>query len=169
VIIEGAAVVIEVDNVDTDVLYPGPYLNIDDPEVMKIHLFEGLDPSLRDKLGGKTILVVGENFGAGSSREHVPLAMKAWGIRAVVGRSFARIFFRNCINLGLPAIVCSEAVAAAANGSKIRIEAEQGRVEVDGVSFDSPVLPPFVIDMIQGGGLVNYVRQRLAERAASEE
>jgi 3-isopropylmalate/(R)-2-methylmalate dehydratase small subunit len=168
-IIEGVAVVIEADNVNTDVLYPGPYLNIDDPEVMKLHLFEGLDPSLRDKLGGKTILVVGENFGAGSSREHVPLAMKAWGIGAVVGRSFARIFFRNCINLGLPAIVCAEGVAAAADGSKIRIDAGQGRVEVDERVFHTPVLPQFVIDMIRGGGLVEYVRRRLAERAASEE
>ena len=160
-IIEGAAVVIEIDNVNTDVLYPGPYLNIDDPEVMKLYLFEGLDPSLRDKLGGRTILVVGENFGGGSSREHVPLAMKAWGIGAVVGRSFARIFFRNCINLGLPAITCPDAVEAAADGSTIRIAAEEGRVEVDGRSFDTTVLPPFVIDMIRGGGLVEYVRRRL--------
>jgi 3-isopropylmalate/(R)-2-methylmalate dehydratase small subunit len=169
VIIEGTAVVIEVDNVNTDVLYPGPYLNIDDPEVMKLYLFEGLDPSLRDKLGGKTILVVGDNFGGGSSREHVQLAMKAWGVGAVVGRSFARIFFRNCINLGLPAIACSGAVAVAADGSRIRIDPGQGRVEVDGCSFDTPVLPRFVIDMIQGGGLVEYVRGRLAERAAGEE
>jgi len=169
VIIEGAAVVIEADNVNTVVLYPGPYLNIDDPERMKLYLFEGLDPSLRDKLGGRTVLVVGHNFGGGSSREHVPLAMKAWGIGAVVGRSFARIFYRNCINLGLPAIACTEAVDAAADGSKISIDAEQGRVEVDGRSFDTPVLPPFVIDMIQGGGLVKYVQRRLAERAASEE
>ena len=168
-IIEGAAVVIEIDDVNTDVLYPGPFLNIDDPEVMKLHLFEGLDPSLRDKLGGRTVLVVGENFGGGSSREHVPLAMKAWGIEAVVGRSFARIFFRNCINLGLPAIVCGEAVAAAALGSNIRIEAEQGKVEVDGCSFDTPVLPSFVIDMIRGGGLVDYVRRRLAERSQNEQ
>jgi 3-isopropylmalate/(R)-2-methylmalate dehydratase small subunit len=169
VIIEGTAVVIEVDNVNTDVLYPGPYLNIDDPEVMKLYLFEGLDPSLRNKLEGKTVLVVGENFGAGSSREHVPLAMKASGIGAVVGKSFARIFFRNCINLGLPAIVCGQGVAAAADGSKILIDAGQGRVEVDGRLFDTAVLPPFVIDMIQGGGLVNFVRKRLAERAAGEE
>src|SRR5690606_34756017 len=83
----GAAVVIRQDNVDTDVLYPGSYLNIADPERMKPYLFEGLDPSLRDQLGGATILVVGENFGTGSSREHVPHAMVAWGIRCVVGKS----------------------------------------------------------------------------------
>jgi 3-isopropylmalate/(R)-2-methylmalate dehydratase small subunit len=160
-IIEGRAVMIAADDVNTDVLYPGPYLNIDDPEQMKHYLFEGLDPSLRDKLGGTTILMVGENFGGGSSREHVPQAMKAWGIGAVVGRSFARIFFRNCINLGLPAIVCPEAVAVAADGSEIRIAAEEGRVEVDDRAFETPALPPFVIDMVRRGGLVPYVRQRL--------
>ncbi len=160
-IIEGAAVVIEADNVNTDVLYPGPYLNIDDPEQMKLYLFEGLDPSLRDKLGEKTILVVGDNFGGGSSREHVPLAMKAWGIGAVVGKSFARIFFRNCLNLGLPAIACPEAVEAAADGSKITIVADQGRVEVDDRLFVAAALPPFVIEMMRGGGLVEYVRRRL--------
>jgi hypothetical protein len=101
-IIEGKAVVIDKDNVDTDVLYPGTYLSIDDPEEMKPYLFEALDPSLRDQLDGPTILVVGGNFGAGSSREHVPHAMKASKIVCVVGKSFARIFHRNCLNLGLP-------------------------------------------------------------------
>ena len=90
-IIEGAAVAIAEDNVDTDVLYPGPFLNIEDPERMRAHLFEGLDPSLRDRLEGDTVLVVGENFGSGSSREHVPQGMRASGVRCVVGRSFARI------------------------------------------------------------------------------
>jgi len=161
-IIEGSAVVIAADDVNTDVLYPGPYLNIDDPEQMKNYLFEGLDPSLRDKLGGApTVLVVGENFGGGSSREHVPHAMKAWGIGAVVGRSFARIFYRNCINLGLPAIVSADAVAAAKDGSEIRIAADEGMIRVDGREFSTPALPPFVIDMIRRGGLVEYVKRRL--------
>jgi 3-isopropylmalate/(R)-2-methylmalate dehydratase small subunit len=160
-IIEGRAVVVPGDDVNTDVLYPGPYLNIDEPEKMKDFLFEGLDPSLRDRLGGPTVLVVGRNFGGGSSREHVPLAMKAWGVGAVVGRSFARIFFRNCINLGLPAVVCPEAVDAAHGDSAVRIVADEGRVEVDGRGFAAPVLPPFVIDMVKRGGLVPYVRGRL--------
>jgi len=161
-IIEGRAVAVPGDDVNTDVLYPGPYLNIDDPEKMKDYLFEGLDPSLRDRLGGPTVLVVGRNFGGGSSREHVPLAMKAWGVGAVVGRSFARIFYRNCINLGLPVMVCPAAVDAARPDSEIRIHAEDGRVEVDGVAFKATVLPPFIIDMVQRGGLVPYVRDRLA-------
>ncbi len=162
--IEGAAVIIDADNVNTDVLYPGPYLNIDDPEQMKSFLFEGLDPSIRDRLGGSTVLVVGRNFGGGSSREHVPLAMKAWGIGALVGRSFARIFFRNCINLGLPAIVCPAAVEAARPGATIRVAPREGRVDVDGHAFEATVLPPFIIEMVRRGGLVPYVRRRLSEQ-----
>ena len=160
-IIQGSAVMVDEPDVNTDVLYPGPYLNVDDPEQMKRHLFEGLDPSLRDLLVGDTVLVVGENFGGGSSREHVPLAMKASRIRAVVGRSFARIFFRNCINLGLPVISCAPAVEASRPGCRIRITAEEGRVDVDGSVFEVAPLPSFIIDMVRGGGLIPWVRGRL--------
>ena len=89
---------------------------------MTQYLFEGLDPSLRAELGGDTALVVGSNFGAGSSREHVPQAMSASGIRFLVGKSFARIFYRNCINLGLPAVIAPDAVDAAGAGSAIELE-----------------------------------------------
>ena len=98
--LEVKAVVVPGDDVDTDVLYPGAYLNITDVETMKRYLFEGIDPSLRDQLGGDTALVVGANFGAGSSREHVPQAMHAWGIRFLVGASFARIFDTGCFPCG---------------------------------------------------------------------
>ena len=94
-IIEGRAVVIPGDDVDTDVMYPGQFLNIDDPELMKPYLFEGFDPSLRDQLGDDAIIVTGRNFGIGSSREHPVQALKAWGVQAVVGPSFARIFRRK--------------------------------------------------------------------------
>ncbi len=160
-IICGTALVIDRDDVNTDLLYPGPYLNIDEPERMKSYLFEGLDPSLRDRLADDTILVVGANFGGGSSREHVPLAMKAWGIRAVVGRSFARIFFRNCINLGLPVVVSAAGVAAARQGSTVRIVADEGVIQVDGRRFTTTVLPAFILDMTRRGGLVPWVRARL--------
>jgi 3-isopropylmalate/(R)-2-methylmalate dehydratase small subunit len=165
-IIEGRAVVIDMDDVNTDVLYPGPYLNVDEPEEMKAFLFEGLDPSLRDLLGGDTVLVVGDNFGGGSSREHVQLAMKAWGVRAVVGKSFARIFFRNCINLALPAVSCAAAAESAHPGSAIRIMPDTGVIEVDGGSFQSSPLPPFIIDMFRTGGLEGWVRRRLEEKAS---
>ena len=115
-IIEGRAVVIAGDDVDTDVMYPGQFLNIEDPELMKAHLFEGYDPALRDQLGPDTIIVAGANFGLGSSREHVVQAMKAWGVRCLVGVSFARIFRRNAVNLGLPALECAGAAGAARPG-----------------------------------------------------
>ena len=120
--VEGIALVVPGDNIDTDVMYPGAYLNVEDPEQMAQYLFEGFDPTLRERLVDGTILVVGSNFGIGSSREHVPLAMKGSGIRGVVGRSFARIFYRNCVNLGLAIVACPDAVDAARDGSRIAID-----------------------------------------------
>ena len=153
--------VVDQDNVDTDVMYPGAFLNIPDPEQMKNHLFEGLDPSLRDQLVGDTILVVGENFGMGSSREHVPQAMKAAGIQCVVGKSFARIFERNCVNLGLMVAVAPEAAHAASPGSQIRVDPHAGTVDVDGTVYAAPALPKFMLDMIESGGLVAWAQRRL--------
>ncbi len=167
-ILRGKAVVVEQANVDTDVLYPGAYLNITDVEAMKSHLFEGLDPSLLQELEGDTVLVVGENFGVGSSREHVPQAMKGWGIKLILGRSFARIFYRNCLNLGLPAVIAPEAAAAARRGSLVEYDAVGGTVSVDGQSFSARPMPPFLREMIDAGGLVEWTRSRTAaDRAAS--
>jgi 3-isopropylmalate/(R)-2-methylmalate dehydratase small subunit len=160
VILEGTAVVIRGDNVDTDVLYPGAYLNIDDPDEMKRYLFEGYDPSLREQLGGDAIIVVGSNFGMGSSREHVPQAMRAWGVRCLVGKSFARIFRRNCVNLGLPVLDCPEASEAARRGSRIRIDTDTGEVEVDGTAFRSRPIAPFVLQLQAAGGLVPWASER---------
>jgi len=161
VIIEGRAVVIPGADVDTDVMYPGQFLNIDDPEEMKPYLFEGFDPSLRDQLGDDAILVTGANFGIGSSREHVPQAMKAWGVQAVVGPSFARIFRRNCVNLGLLAVEAPEAAAAALHGSRIRIDTETGRVEVDGSPYDAAPIAPIVQELQTAGGLIPHARGRV--------
>jgi 3-isopropylmalate/(R)-2-methylmalate dehydratase small subunit len=161
--VKGKAVVVPGTNVDTDVLYPGVYLNIDDPELMKPYLFEGLDPALRNQLTGDTILVVGENFGMGSSREHVPLAMKAWGIRCVVGISFARIFYRNCINLALPAISCPEAARAAKTGSDVLVDAGAGKVTIDGHEYKASPVPPFMLEMLERDGLIPWAQHRLAQ------
>ena len=158
-IVTGRAVVVSGDNIDTDVLYPGEHLNVTAVEEMRRHLFDGLDPSLRDLLVGDTILIVGANFGAGSSREHVPQAMKASGVRALVGESFARIFYRNCINLGLPAFVNAKAAAAAKPGSEIEIDTD-GAIVVDAARYDLPPLPPFMQDLLDRGGLENWVRAR---------
>lgn len=152
--------VIEGDNVDTDVMYPGQYLNIEDPDKMKGHLFEGYDPALREQLGGDVVLVTGWNFGIGSSREHVPIAIKAWGVRCVLGKSFARIFRRNCANLGLPALACPEAATAAGSESKIRIDTDSGEVQVDGADFQAESVPRFVLELQEVGGLVQWARQR---------
>jgi len=164
VIVEGRAVLVVEDNLDTDVMYPGAFLNVDDPEKMKPHLFEGYDPSLREQLaGGDAVIVTGENFGLGSSREHVPIAMLAWGVRAVLGKSFARIFYRNCVNLGLPAVACREAVDGARSGSAIRIDPDSGEVEIDGRRFQAEPLHPFVRELAGAGGLVAWARAELED------
>ncbi len=152
--------VIDGDNVDTDVMYPGEFLNIEDPDAMKAHLFEGYDPGLRDLLGEDAILVTGSNFGIGSSREHVPLAIKAWGVRCVLGKSFARIFRRNCVNLGLPVLACPEAVEVTRSGSSINIDTDSGEVDVDGRNFQAEPVPRFVLELQDAGGLVEWARLR---------
>jgi 3-isopropylmalate/(R)-2-methylmalate dehydratase small subunit len=162
----GRAVVIALDNVDTDVLFPGPFLSVTDVAEMPKYLFEGLDPSLRDQLVGPTALVVGANFGSGSSREHVPQAMAASGITFLVGRSFARIFSRNCLNLGLPIVICPEAVDAAKPGDQLELDLEAGLLTVAGVAYQAPALPPFMRDLLDKGGLVAWVRGRIDSTTA---
>jgi 3-isopropylmalate/(R)-2-methylmalate dehydratase small subunit len=158
--VEGVALVVPGDDVDTDVMYPGAYLNVEDPAQMAQYLFDGFDPSLRDRLVDGTILVVGSNFGIGSSREHVPLAMQGSGIQGVLGRSFARIFYRNCVNLGLAIVACPAAADAAHDGARIAIDAT-GTVEVDGVEFDVPASPQLVLELGAAGGLVGWTASRL--------
>jgi 3-isopropylmalate/(R)-2-methylmalate dehydratase small subunit len=158
--VEGVALIVPGDDIDTDLMYPGAYLNVEDPEQMAQYLFEGFDPTLRERLVDGTILVVGSNFGIGSSREHVPLAMKGSGIVGIVGRSFARIFYRNCVNLGLAIVACPDAVEAARPGSTIVID-PAGRVEVDGREFDAPPAPPLVLEVGAAGGLVDWTASRL--------
>lgn len=163
-IIDGRAVVIPGDDVDTDVMYPGQYLNIDDPEQMKPYLFEGYDPSLRDQLGDDAIVVTGRNFGIGSSREHPVHALKAWGVRAVVGPSFARIFRRNCVNIGVVLIEAPEAAAAAKPGSRLRIDTGTGGIDVDGSRYEAAPVAPLVGELQEAGGLVPWTARRAAGR-----
>jgi 3-isopropylmalate/(R)-2-methylmalate dehydratase small subunit len=158
----GRAVVIDEDNVDTDVLYPGSFLNIEDPDLMSPHLFEGLDPALRAEMARDTILVVGENFGTGSSREHVPLAMKASGVTCLVGKSFARIFRRNCLNLGLPLVDCPEAVVHTTTGSDVVVDLDRGLVVVNGDRFAIVPMPDFMRRMVDAGGLIPWLREKAA-------
>jgi len=167
-IIAARVVRIRGDNIDTDVLYPGPFLNIEDPEVMKDYLFEGLDPALRARLRGHTALVVDSNFGSGSSREHVPRAMKASGVRCVIARSFARIFYRNCINLGLLAVAAPRVVDAAEDDAILTMDLEAQVAEIEGSTISLSGLDPFILETIAAGGFVEWARDHPPIKAATE-
>jgi 3-isopropylmalate/(R)-2-methylmalate dehydratase small subunit len=161
-IIEGSAVVVRESNVDTDALYPGSYLSILDPEEMKAHLFEGLHPSVARQIQENTILIVGHNFGTGSSREHVQLAMKARGIRCVIGESFSRIFYRNCVNLGIAVAPIPGILDLVAPGTTVRFDTTRGTVDMGDQRLIAPAVPPLISEIVDQGGLVPWVRSKLA-------
>lgn len=166
--LSGDALVIPGDNIDTDVLYPGKYLNITDPEEMKNHLFEGMDSPLKaEDVTPGCFLVVEENFGTGSSREHVVLSMKALGVSCVIGKSLAKIFYRNCLNLGLPALTCREAVEASQPGSAMEMNLEAGSLTVDGREFFSTPMPRFMKDLVSSGGLIEWGKTRIGQDRAT--
>jgi methanogen homoaconitase small subunit len=145
------------DNVDTDVIIPGKYLRTKDFKTFGEHAMEGLDPSFRPAAGD--IIVAGKNFGCGSSREQAPLALKYAGISCVIARSFARIFFRNAINVGLP-IVEADIYDAVQKGDAIEVDLDAGKVIAGGREFNSTKLPDFLQDILSAGGLVAYRRGR---------
>jgi 3-isopropylmalate dehydratase small subunit len=154
------------DDVDTDVIIPGPYLSLTDAAALGEHLLEGYDPELSRRLRPGDVLVAGENFGCGSSREQAPVAILARGIPAVIAASFARIFLRNAINLGLPVIESREAAAALRDGEIVHIDVLGGEIRGERAgAFAVPGAPPFLAEIIARGGLVPWVRDRL-ERAA---
>ncbi len=145
------------DNVDTDVIIPGKYLRTADFKTFGEHAMEGLDPYFRPAPGD--IVVAGKNFGCGSSREQAPLALKYAGIGCVVARSFARIFFRNAINVGLP-IVEADVIDAVQKGDFIEVDLDTGKVAVNGREFSSTRLPDFLQEILSAGGLVAYRRSK---------
>ncbi len=153
-------------DVDTDVIIPARYLNTHDPEELARHCLEDLDPTFKDRAQPGDILVAGRNFGCGSSREHAPIAIKAFGIPCVVAASFARIFYRNAINLGLPIIESPEAVEAIGQGDEITVDTSEGTIVhlKTGHAFGIPEYPKFMSDIISSGGLVGYVCDRLKNR-----
>ncbi len=148
------------DNVDTDVIYPGRYLNITDREQTPEHLFELAYPDLRTRLKPGDILVAGKNFGCGSSREQATAAIKYAGVGAVIAVSFARIFFRNSINLGLPAVVSPEAVARLEEGDEIEIDLEAGRIVAGGREYRAAALDEKAVELLEAGGLVPYLKRK---------
>src|SRR5208282_6526425 len=153
-------------NIDTDVILPGKYLVLVDPCELAKHALEGLDPDFPQKAKEGVILVGGRNFGCGSSREQAPLALKYAGVKCVLAESFARIFFRNAINIGLPVIECEGISAAVETGDEIAVDVEAGKIDniSKGKSFQVDKLPPFIIEILADGGLIENLRRRLNKK-----
>jgi 3-isopropylmalate/(R)-2-methylmalate dehydratase small subunit len=151
------------DNVNTDVIIPARYLTTSDPEELAAHCMEDLDPGFVSRVRPGDVMVGGENFGCGSSREHAPLALKTAGASCVIAKSFARIFFRNGINMGLPALVCPDAAGAAKDGDELAVDLASGRIEnlTQGRSYQAEPFPDFLRELIAAGGLVPYAKSRL--------
>ena len=152
-------------DIDTDVIIPARYLNTSDAAELARHCLEDLDPGFVGKVRPGDVIVADENFGCGSSREHAPVAIKAAGVAAVVAKSFARIFYRNAINIGLPILECPAAVDAVADGHTVSIDTEAGVIRDDttGEEFAVEPFPPFIAQIIAEGGLVARTRRVLAE------
>lgn len=154
-------------NVDTDVIIPGKYCNIIDPAELGKHALEGIDPEYTTKMKAGDIIVADTNFGCGSSREVAPIAIKGSGTSAVVAKSFARIFYRNALNIGLPIFESPEAVDNFDAGDEIEVEPATGVIRnlTKGTQFKSAEFPPFMQSLIEAGGLVPYVERRLLAKS----
>ncbi len=150
------------DNVDTDVIIPARYLNAPNPEELAKHCMEDIDASFAAAVKPGDIMVGGWNFGCGSSREHAPIAIEASGIACVVAASFARIFYRNAINIGFPILECPEAAKAVQNGDTISIDFKTGMIHNDtrGESYQAAAFPAFIENIIAKGGLLPYLKAR---------
>jgi 3-isopropylmalate/(R)-2-methylmalate dehydratase small subunit len=153
------------DNIDTDVIIPARYLTTSDPAELAAHALEGVDPDFPTKVQPGDVVVAGHNFGCGSSREHAAIALRGAGVAAVVAPSFARIFFRNAINTGLPVLVSSEAASAIEDGHEVEVDIESGVIRdlTSSESFQAEALPEAVREIVAAGGLIPWVRARLAK------
>ncbi|WP_018249311.1 3-isopropylmalate dehydratase small subunit [Orenia marismortui] len=149
-------------DVDTDVIIPARYLNTSDPDKLAEHCMEDIDETFAGNVEQGDIIVAEDNFGCGSSREHAPIAIKAAGVSAVIANSFARIFFRNAINIGLPILECPEAVAGIEKGDEVEIDVDSGVIKnlSKDTEFQAEPFPAFMQRIIDAGGLVNYVKEK---------
>ena len=147
------------DNVDTDVIIPARYLNVSEPAHLAAHCMEDIDGDVVGTVKEGDVIVAARNFGCGSSREHAPIAIKASGISCVIAASFARIFYRNAINIGLPIIECPEAAGEIQAGDTVRVDFASGRIEdvTRGTVYQAQPFPPFIQEIIDAGGLMNRV------------
>lgn len=149
------------DNVDTDVIIPARYLNTSSHAELARHCMEDIDPDFTSKVKDGDLIVAGENFGCGSSREHAPIAIKASGVSCVIAKSFARIFYRNAINIGLPIMECPDAAEAIKEGDLIAVDFDAGSIlnETQGTVYQAEPFPPFILDIIRSGGLINSIKE----------
>ena len=153
------------DNINTDVIIPGRYLVLTEPREMAEHAMEGLDPSFARKSQGGVMMVVGHNFGSGSSREQAPLALKYSNVKCIIAKSFARIFYRNAINIGLPVLEVADLWEKVDEGDVLEVNLKEGSIinTTKGFSVSIPPLPPFILELIEKGGLLNKLREMLAK------
>ena len=148
-------------NVDTDLIIPARYLNTSDPAELAEHAMEDADPKWISKKSKGDFIVAGDNFGCGSSREHAPIAIKAAGVSAVIAKSYARIFYRNAINIGLPILESIEAAEEIKEGDEIQVDLVKGEINnlMSGKTYQAQPFPPFMQKLIKAGGLINYLKK----------
>ncbi len=151
------------DNIDTDVILPGKYLVLTDPIELAKHAMAGLDPTFPKKVQKGVIIVAGRNFGCGSSREQAPIALKHAGVKCVLAESFARIFFRNAINIGLPVLECRGVSSKVRKGDELVVNLETGLIEnrSENSTLQATKLPAFIMEILNDGGLMEHLRKRL--------
>ncbi len=151
------------DDIDTDIIIPGRYLVVIDPKELAKHVMEGLDPDFHEKVNEGDFIVGGKNFGCGSSREHAPLALKGAGISAVIAESFARIFYRNSINVGIPLLEAPGISKHLETGDKIEVDMDKGviRKVESGEEYEFQKLPEFMLEILDKGGLIPYVKEQM--------
>lgn len=150
------------DNVDTDVIIPARYLNSSDPAELATHCMEDIDKEFVHKVKAGDMIVAAKNFGCGSSREHAPIAIKAAGVSCVIAETFARIFYRNAINIGLPIIECPQAAVDIDEGDEVEVDFDSGVItnRTKQTTYQGQAFPPFMQQIIDCGGLVNYINQK---------
>jgi 3-isopropylmalate/(R)-2-methylmalate dehydratase small subunit len=150
-------------NIDTDLIIPARYLNTSDPKELAYHAMEDADPNWVNKMSKGDFIVGGENFGCGSSREHAPVALKAAGVSAVIAKSFARIFYRNAVNIGLPILECKEAAKEIKQGDQIEVDLAKGKIKdlTSRMIYTAQPFPEFMQKIIKSGGLIKHLRSKL--------
>jgi 3-isopropylmalate/(R)-2-methylmalate dehydratase small subunit len=153
-------------NVDTDVILPGKYLALTDPAELRNHAMEGVSPGFASKFAEGAVIVAGENFGQGSSREHAAIALKAAGVRCVVAESFARIFYRNAINIGLPALECSGISTHVTDGDQLSVDIERGEIRNlrTGETTSAEPIPPNLLQVLNDGGIIEHLGKKRVHR-----